>query len=277
MIYFISTPIGNLEDITIRAIKQLRKCKYIICEDTRRTTLLLNKYKIYNKEKIIYNDFNKYKQVEKIIELAKTNDLCFVSDAGMPIISDPGFELIKKLRENNLSYTILPGPSASLTALCLSSLKPDKFLFLGFLPKLKSDKFKLLKKYKNIKATFILYENQNRVNETLEIIRELFGNVKIAIVRELTKIYEDLIVNNISNLLEILKDKVLKGEIVILFESEIESEQKINNVEQIKEIIKKLKRKNFSNREIKNIIDIIFKINKDIYKLLNEEKEKSDL
>jgi len=273
MIYFISTPIGNLEDITIRAIKQLRKCKYIICEDTRRTTLLLNKYKIYNKEKIIYNDFNKYKQVEKIIELAKTNDLCFVSDAGMPIISDPGFELIKKLRENNLPYTILPGPSASLTALALSSLKPDKFLFLGFLPKSKSDKLKLLKKYKNIQATFILYENQNRVNETLEIISEIFGNVKTAIVRELTKIYEEIIVNNITEILNFLKDKILKGEIVILFESEIENEQTTNNIEHIKEIIKKLKMKNFTNREIKNIIDTIFNLNNDIYKLLNEEKE----
>lgn len=265
MIYFIATPIGNLKDVTIRALKILRSCKYIICEDTRRTSVLLNKYHIKNREFIIYNDFNKLKVINRILDLTKENDLCFVSDAGMPIISDPGFKLVRELIEKNISYTVIPGPSSSLTALCLSGMTPDKFTFLGFLPKSKNKKIELLKLFVHVKTSIIIFENQNRVVKTLEIILDVFGNINAAIVRELTKIYEQVIRGNVKYLLKKLENKKLKGEIVII----VENKEPQNNNKNFTEYIDKLKKCNFTNKEIKKILKALFNFKaENIYKLI---------
>lgn len=271
MIYFIATPIGNLDDITIRALKILKSSKYIVCEDTRRISTILNKYHITNKQKIIFNDFNKDEILNKIIEIAEKEDISFVSDAGMPIISDPGYEIVQKSLEKKIKFTIIPGSSASLTALCLSGLKPDKFLFLGFLPKKKKNKKELLQTYLNTIATFIIFENQNRVNETLQIIFDVFGNVDTSIVRELTKIYEEVIRGKIETLIKSLANKLLKGEIVIIFENRKKNSYDNVGSNKITKYINELKKKNFTNKQIKYILKLFLNLeNRNIYKILNQ-------
>jgi 16S rRNA (cytidine1402-2'-O)-methyltransferase len=264
MVFFIATPIGNLEDITLRAIKTLRKINIIICEDTRQTSKLLNKYNIKNKKLIPYNDFNKLALLDDLVNQAKHNDLAFVSDAGMPIISDTGYKFLNELIINKIKYTVLPGPTASLTALSLSGLKPDKFLFLGFLPKSKNKIITLLETYKNTPASIIIYENKNRLLNTLKIIKEVFGNKKVAVIREITKIYEEVISDYVEEIINILETRLLKGEIVTIIENY--DIKKIDN--EIEKKIFELKKLNLSSKEIKNIIQI-FTGNKISYKFLD--------
>lgn len=259
MVYFIATPIGNLEDITVRALKILRKTNTIICEDTRHTSVLLNKYNIKNKQLISYNDYNKELKIDNLILTAKNEDVSFVSDAGMPIISDVGYKFLQKLIINCIDYTVIPGPSASLSALCLSALKPDKFLFLGFLPKNKSGIISILQSYKYTNATFIIFENKNRVLNTLNLIHDVLGNRNAAIVREITKIYEEIISGKVKDIIEKVKIKQIKGEIVILLENFSSINDDIISTQQLNDYIIALKKFHFSNKDIKNILKIFYK------------------
>jgi 16S rRNA (cytidine1402-2'-O)-methyltransferase len=213
-LYIVPTPIGNLKDITIRALEILKEVDYIICEDTRRTNILLDHYDIKNKKLISYFAPKEDQKIPFLLEIIKKYKSALVVDAGMPGISDPGYKLIKACLENNLEIEVLPGPSAFLTALVGSGLPTDKFLFLGFLPKKGLKKY--LERIKELDVTIIFYESPKRLEKTLKTIYEILGNCKITIAREISKIYEEYLRGDLREIISKLKDKKLKGEITVV-------------------------------------------------------------
>ncbi|MEO0093220.1 MAG: 16S rRNA (cytidine(1402)-2'-O)-methyltransferase [candidate division WOR-3 bacterium] len=216
--YIVSTPIGNLADITLRALTVLKEVDWIACEDTRRTGLLLSHYQIKNRL-ISYHEYNKRERTAEILELLRQGKrVALVSDAGTPGISDPGFYLIRAAIENNLRVIPIPGPSAILAGIVISGLPSDRFAFEGFLPKREGRKRKKLEELKFEKRTMIFYDSPNRVLKTLNTMLEIFADRRIVIVRELTKKFEETIRGKISEVIEILAKRKLKGEIVLIVE-----------------------------------------------------------
>tara|TARA_B100000614_G_scaffold228123_1_gene219683 strand:- start:2736 stop:3422 length:687 start_codon:yes stop_codon:yes gene_type:complete len=219
-LYIVSTPIGNLDDITCRAIQVLNQVNVIAVEDTRVTKRLLSKYDIKN-QMLVYNNFNESKSSKKLIHLLKNgNDVALVSDAGTPCISDPGYSLVNEARKENLNIFSVPGPCALVAALSTSGLPSDSFYFEGFLPKKKGrqTKFKFLA---NLECSIVIYESPNRIIKTLNDIKLFFGDERIVSVqREITKIYEQAFIGNISEVLKKFIDKKNKGEFVIIIAKE---------------------------------------------------------
>jgi len=215
-LFIIPTPIGNLEDITIRSLKVLEQVDLIIAEDTRKTGHLLKHYNISTKLRS-HHKFNEHHTVNHIVTRLKTGEkIALVTDAGTPSISDPGFLLIRTCIENNIEVECLPGPTAFLPALVNSGLPNDKFCFEGFLPAKKGRK-KRLKELTNETRTIIFYESPHRLVHTLNQFIEYFGpDRKASVSRELTKIHEENIRGNLSDLLEHYAEKSVKGEIVII-------------------------------------------------------------
>jgi 16S rRNA (cytidine1402-2'-O)-methyltransferase len=213
MIYIISTPIGNLGDITVRAIDTLNSVDLILAEDTRRTGILLQKYNIKTRM-MSYNDNNKERRIQELSEQLPTRNIALVSDAGTPGINDPGFCLVRHCVRNNIPITHIPGPSSILAALVCSGLPTDKFCFIGFLPKKEKRKREILD---NLPAmTVIAFESPHRLLETLELMSMLAPDRPVVIARELTKKFEEFIRGNPKELYEKLKDKEIKGEIVLV-------------------------------------------------------------
>ncbi len=190
MIQFVATPIGNLKDITLRALEALKEADVIFCEDTRHTVKLLSAYDI-KKPLQSCHKFNEREAAEKILSLSgEGKKVCIVSDAGMPAISDPGWEVCKFLREAGEPYTVLPGANAALSALVLSALPSDKFAFLGFLPEKKRERDALLNEYKTCRATLVFHSAPQDVDRDIRDICAIFGDRKACAVREITKIHE---------------------------------------------------------------------------------------
>ncbi len=216
-LYVVPTPIGNLKDITLRALEVLEKVKFIACEDTRRTKILLNHYKIEGKKLISYYQPKEDTQIPKLIGLLGYEDVALVSDAGTPGISDPGFRLVRRCLEEGISVEVLPGATAMTTALIGSGLPTDRFIFLGFPPK-KGTKgyFERLKSCED--TTFVVYESPKRLYRTLILIHEVFGNVDVCVARELTKLHEEYIRGKLKKVMEEIKEReTLKGEVVLVF------------------------------------------------------------
>jgi 16S rRNA (cytidine1402-2'-O)-methyltransferase len=217
-LYVVGTPIGNLKDITFRAIEVLQSVNFIACEDTRRTSILLNHYKIEGKKLLSYYEPKESVQVPKIIKLLEKEDVALVTDAGTPSISDPGYKLIRACIEKGIPVEVIPGPSAFITALVGSGLPTDRFTFVGFLPKKGLNNFlEELKAYKD--STIIAFESPNRVVKSLEAIKETYGdNTTVCVARELTKLHEEYIRGRVVEVLEELSKRgEIKGEIVILW------------------------------------------------------------
>jgi len=215
-VYLIPTPIGNMEDITIRAINVLKKVDIIFCEDTRVTSLLLEQFDI-KKRLISSHKFNEEKNDNKIIEyLSQGLNVGIVTDRGTPIISDPGYELVKTAINNNYNVVALPGPTAFVPALITSGLSPQPFLFYGFLNNKESKRKKELEELKENKETMIFYEAPHRIESTLKVMLETLGNRFISISREITKKYEEIYRGKISDLLN--ENITMKGEFVIVVE-----------------------------------------------------------
>lgn len=221
MIYFCPTPIGNLGDITLRTIEILRSVDIIFAEDKRVTVKLLNHYDI-KAELRTYHKFNEAEMSEKIIENIRDKDIALVTDAGMPGISDPGAILIKKLIEENIDFRVLPGPNAALTALVLSGLDTEHFLFYGFTSNKSSGRKKEFDALKGLKFTLIFYEAPHRIKDFLSDAYEVFGLRKISISREITKVFEETIRTTTSKILE--EGITDKGEFVICIEGNSEEE-----------------------------------------------------
>ena len=214
-LYLVSTPIGNLEDITFRAINILKSVDLIAAEDTRRSKILLSKYDI-NTKMISYFEHNKFQRLQQIEEILKNNkDVAVITDAGTPAISDPAYKLVRKAIEIGSRIEAIPGASAVLTALVSSGLPTDRFLFEGFLPPKKGRK-KRIENFKNIEATIIIYENNNRLKRTVNQLLEVLGDRPAVLCRELTKVYEEIVRGTLSSLKDILENKTFKGEFVLL-------------------------------------------------------------
>ncbi|MBU0628915.1 MAG: 16S rRNA (cytidine(1402)-2'-O)-methyltransferase [Nanoarchaeota archaeon] len=216
-LYIISTPIGNLKDITFRAIETLHNSDIILAEDTRRTSILLNHYTIKGKQMTSFNDNNKaYKSPQIIQELLNGKNISIVSDSGTPGISDPGFYLVREAVKNNIKTIPIPGPTASITALISSGFPTDSFIFYGFISKKEKAKADLLNEINRSKKTAIIYESPYRLIKTLKLISEIMPEKKLCIARELTKKFEEFIRGTSKELYAQLKDKAIKGEITII-------------------------------------------------------------
>jgi len=257
-LFIISTPIGNLNDITLRAIETLKNVDYIACEDTRITNKLLNKYKIKGKL-ISYHSGNEEKRRKEIVEILKSGKkVGLVSDAGTPCISDPGELIVKEVIENGIDIEVIPGPSSIITSLVISGLKTTPFIFLGFLPRKKGEIENLIDKYFFIKGTLIFYESPHRILETLKILKEKFPKRNVVIVKELTKIYEKIYRGKIKDIYYEIEKNEIKGEYTILIENEERMEW-----EKDFEILKTL---NFNNEEILKFMTQKYKGIKNIIK-----------
>lgn len=231
-LYICPTPLGNLEDITIRTLRILKEVDIIACEDTRHSFRLLNHYEI-RKPLTSYHEHNiKEKGPQLIRKLLDGKNIALISDAGMPGISDPGEDLIKLAIEESIEVVGLPGPTASILALVVSGLNTDKFVFEGFLPSKKRDRTKVLEELIDEKRTIILYESPHRIINSLEDMLNILGNRKLGIGRELTKHYEEIFRGNIKDALERYSQNVVKGEFVIILEGNKEVKKKQVNIEE---------------------------------------------
>ena len=215
VLYIVSTPIGNLEDITLRALRILKEVSLIAAEDTRLTRKLLTHYNI-STPTVSYYEHNSFTRIPKIIDHLNTGkDVAVVTDAGTPGISDPAYKLIRAAIESGNRIEAIPGPSASITALTASGLPTDRFIFEGFLPHKKGRKAKLTR-LSAIEATVIFYESPKRIVRTLKDILEFMGDRPAVIGRELTKLHEEMIRGNVSKLLSHFTQKTPRGEFVIM-------------------------------------------------------------
>lgn len=222
ILYIVATPIGNLQDITLRAIEVLRSVEYIACEDTRKTGFLLKGLGIERKGMLIsYYEQTEDQRIPNILNLLKNErDVALVSDGGTPTISDPGFRLVRGAIKEGINVVSIPGPSAVVSALASSGLPTDKFTFLGFLPRKEGHKNKLLETVKvsnkELESTIIIYEAPHRLIRTLESIKIIFGNINIVLMRELTKIHEERLEGKIEDVITSYSKREPKGEFVIL-------------------------------------------------------------
>ena len=228
MISFVATPIGNLKDITLRALETLKSADVIFCEDTRHTLKLLTAYEI---KKPLYacHKFNEREAAEKILEASRRGEeVAIVSDAGTPVISDPGNTVCKYLREQNEPYTIIPGACAFVAGLVLSALPADKFAFIGFLPDKTSEKRAVLEKYKDLDITLVFHSAPQDVDKDLKTAYEVFGEREAAAVREITKLHEETRRFRLSEGLTGEK----RGEYILLIEGATETESPLNALDE---------------------------------------------
>lgn len=265
--YIVATPIGNITDITLRAIEILKSVDFIACEDTRVTSKLTEKYG-FNAKLFDCHKFNEKERSGKIISLLQDGkNIALVSDAGTPLISDPGSVLLKELIKNGIKVTSVPGACAVTTFLSQIPRNNEEYAFIGFIPRGKSQQKEILEKYKFTNLVF--YDSPNRLIETLDNISEFFGGERqIAIGRELTKVYEEVKTGSVKEIKDYYENNTLKGEIVaMIFAKESNSLPE----ELIKEKINILKEAGFSPKDISIIISKLYKENKNkIYKLTLE-------
>lgn len=215
-LYVVSTPIGNLADITLRALEVLKNVDLILSEDTRETDKILKTYQIECPQ-ISYRDENHDKVFPHILDrLTRGENFALVSDSGTPVISDPGFKLIRELRKRQVPVESVPGPSAVTAALSVSSLPSDNFTFLGFLPKKASQRKEILVEFEDLPTTLILYESPYRIKKLLQEIAEIFGSRTVSVIKDLTKKFEKFYLGHPKEILEQLKDGKPKGEYVVL-------------------------------------------------------------
>lgn len=261
--YIIPTPIGNIQDITFRAVEILKEVDIIACEDTRVTQKLLNHYDIRTKC-VSYHKYNERERVDFFLnELRDGNTIALVSDAGTPMICDPGNVIVQELVNAGFSVTSLPGASAVTTFLSQVPRNGEEFTFIGFIPRGDKQIQETAKKYAG--NNFVFYESPERILKTLKSIQDIRGNIKVALGRELSKLFEEVIVDNISNILEHFKDGI-KGEIVCMVYAAEDSE-----TTDIDFKISELKAKGFKAKEISVILSTLFDLNKnEIYKKIVE-------
>ena len=240
MLYLVSTPIGNLGDISERAKETLATVDLIACEDTRTTGALLNLLGIKHGPLTAYHEHNADKAKNVLIDkLKKGVSIALVSDAGTPLVSDPGFRLVRACREENLPVTTIPGANAVLSALQLSGLPSDSFYFGGFLPPKSAARKQTLESIKNLQATLIFYDTPNRLSDTLQDILSVLGNRQMAVVREITKKFEETCIDTVQNLIDYYNQNgTPKGELVLVIDRADKSQTALTD-KQIDEMILK--------------------------------------
>ncbi len=224
MLYIVATPIGNMEDITMRALRILKEVDYVFAEDTRQTKKLLNYYEI---DKIVYqyHEHNKIHQVKNIVNLLEQGkNIALVTDAGTPCISDPGYEVVDAALEAGIKVVPIPGATSMAAAASCSGVSMRRIAFEGFLPK-KKGRQTLFNKLKEEERTIILFESPNRIEKTLNDINNYLGNRYVVIVREITKVFEEIIRGQCIDVIERLKSKQIKGEIVLIIKSKCDEDE----------------------------------------------------
>ncbi|MGM0639953.1 MAG: 16S rRNA (cytidine(1402)-2'-O)-methyltransferase [Thermotogota bacterium] len=218
-LYIVGTPIGNLEDISVRALKTLKKADLILTEDKRVTIKLLNALDIGEKNLFTFNQANSERKINQVIELINThNNICLVSDAGMPVISDPGANLIDTCYNKKIEIDIIPGPSAPITALTASGFPGSKFTFLGFLPRDKNRRRLFRKINNNLESEiYIFFDSPNRLISTLKDLEKIIGDVEVFIAREITKLHQEFFKGTTQEVIDHFTNNPLKGEITVAF------------------------------------------------------------
>ena len=262
-LYIVSTPIGNLKDITIRAIDVLRSSEYVLAESSARSSKLLNEYNI-DKKIVTFNKDNEKRKIKSIVEdLLNGANICLVSDAGTPSVSDPGFELVRNL-ERSINIVPIPGPSSLTASLSISQIPINKFMFLGFLSKRQKEREIQLLHVKNISMPAIVFESKHRIVSLLkDIVSVLGANTQVAVMRELTKLHEEIFHDTASSLLEQFSKNSLSGEITMIIGVPISRSMIMSEFDQI---ILELSKK-YSSSEIVNIIRLFNDVNKkELYK-----------
>ena len=225
-LYIVSTPIGNLEDMSFRAIRILKEASIIAAEDTRRTQKLCAFYQIQT-PLTSYHDFNKEEKTDVLLQRLRENNLvALVCDAGTPLVSDPGYYLVKRVVEAKIPLVPIPGPSSVLTALCISGLPTDRFIFEGFVPKKPGAREKFFGKLEQEVGTIIVFETQHRIHKTLRTIHKTMGNRQVALTRELTKLNEEVLRGKVEEVLQHLERKTIKGEITLLIQGQPQRKNK---------------------------------------------------
>ena len=272
-INIVSTPIGNLKDITLRAIETLKSVDLILAEDTRIAKKLLNHFSINNTLES-FNDKNEDLKNENLIkDLKEGKNIAIISDAGTPLISDPGFKLIRSAREENIKVTPVPGCTALIAGLSASGISSDKFTFLGFLPRTKIKRRKNLRQLVHKQETLIFFESVHRIGSTIADMKDLFGQERKAVLcKEITKIYESFIGNNFMEITDYIKEHQdkLKGEFTIIVEGNRELSIDIQKIDKILDILQS----QISSKDAIKICSIITGYKKStIYKRLLERKQ----
>lgn len=268
-LYIVGTPIGNLNDITIRAVNTLRNVDVILAEDTRQTLKLLNHFEI-SKHMISYHRHNEDDKIEKIVEILNSGkNLALVSDAGMPIISDPGQNLVKYLVKNNYDIEVVPGVTALITAIVKSGLDSTRFTFEGFLSVNKKQRKERLKSLVNETRTMVFYEAPHKILSTLKDMYEYFGNRDICIARELTKIHEEYRYTNFKDAIINIEENGIKGEIVLVISGASEdkiNEEKNKEIEQINslELVKEYMKNGDTKKDAIKKVAKLKGVNKDV-------------
>ncbi|MBM3709629.1 MAG: 16S rRNA (cytidine(1402)-2'-O)-methyltransferase [Actinobacteria bacterium] len=271
-LFICATPIGNLKDASLRLIETLDSSDFIIAEDTRTVRKILSKYNVTKPVNniISYQDYSGQAKIDFICtKLLNGSSIALVSESGIPSIQDPGYRLVLACIEKNIPVSVIPGPNAALSALVISGLPTDSFLFIGFLPKSQSKRRKKISEIKYLTYTLIFYESPLRIKELLKELLEQMGNRKACIAREMTKIYEESIRGTISEILELLKNRKIKGEIVLVVEGYKKEYLKVLNDSEIKKEFIELLSSNISKKEAIKIIKSRYDIERQkIYNIL---------
>lgn len=273
-IYFVPTPIGNMKDITLRALEVLENSDIIYCEDTRNSQNLLKFHNI-NTKLISYHKFNESERVEEIISnIENGKTVSVISDAGMPIINDPGFVILQEVIKRGISYEILPGACALINGICGSGFDATNFVYMGFVPKTESEREKFFKNFKDMSVTGIFYESPHRLLKTLKSLYAQFGNINVCVCRELTKLFEEYKRGCIDEIISYYEEKGVKGEIVLVIEKIVDEKETFD----VSNEIFKLKKEGYSNKDIVKTLKDNFNISKnEAYELvLNFENKEAN-
>lgn len=276
VLYLVGTPIGNLEDMSYRAIKTLKEVDLIAAEDTRQTIKLLNHFEI-QKKLFSYHEHNKKTSgLELLKHLENGLDIALVSDAGLPAISDPGYDLVVQAVEQEIKVIPIPGPSAALLGLIASGLSTERFFFLGFLPRDKKGLYEELERIKEYQETLICYEAPHRIQKTLIAIKEVLGNRRISLARELTKKYEEFQRGDIAEIIQYIEEFGIKGECLVVIDGADPTQQSEQNIWweelKIKEHVNQyIQQKGLSSKEAIKLVAKERELSKrDIYKEFHE-------
>jgi 16S rRNA (cytidine1402-2'-O)-methyltransferase len=248
-LFVVATPIGNLEDITFRAVRTLNEVDLIACEDTRHTQKLLNHYSIKTRT-ISYHEHNERERAAELIEKLKTgSNIAVVSDAGTPGISDPGFRLVQAAAAENIRVVSIPGPTAAISALVSSGIPGDEFLFVGFLPAKSSQRRTRLAELSQIPATLVFYEAPHRLSQTLNDMRAVLGEREAAVARELTKLHEELLRGKLSELAERFNsDSTPRGEFVVIVDRNVIGGESVGSQESVAAVVQRLEDQGLDSR-----------------------------
>ena len=264
MLTLIPTPIGNLEDITLRALKVLREADIIACEDTRTSSILLRHYNINNKVLTPFHLHNENKVLNNLLNsLRGGKNVAVISDAGTPGISDPGWILLKHAIDENLDVDVLPGPTACIPAILLSGLPPQPFLFYGFIPEKSSERAKLFNDLKDFKYTLCFYVSPHKAGKDIKDMLEILGDRDAALVREISKIFQESIRGSLSHILNMLETQglKLKGEMVLVIAGAGQDEPEIDN-DQWQQLAREMREQGMSVKDIASELSNKFNLNK---------------